>query len=115
MKLVNLTAHEIVLVGADGQPALVLPPSGNLARCSTTREVVTKVAVDGHAIPVTRTTLGELTGLPDPTEGVGYVVSLVAATAAAKAGRVADVFVPDDSVRDEKGRIIGCRALARQA
>lgn len=41
----------------------------------------------------------------------GYIVSSVVAQAVA--GTRDDVLVPDDLVRDEQGRVIGARALAR--
>jgi len=46
--------------------------------------------------------------LPDPPEGVYYIVSL----AVAQAARRPDLLVPDDMVRDEQGRILGCRRFA---
>jgi len=111
-KLTNLTPHSIVLCGADGQPLLTVPPSGGLARCEPIREVVGTVAVDGHKIPMTQVRLGPLTGLPEAEAGTLFIVSRLAADAARALGRD-DVVVPDDSVRDASGRVMGCKALAR--
>jgi len=46
---------------------------------------------------------------PEPQEGTIFIVS--ALTAQAVPDRQ-DVFIVDDAVRDDQGRIIGARALA---
>ncbi len=43
-------------------------------------------------------------------EPVFFIVSRVVAEAMRDRG---DLLIPDDAIRDEKGRIVGCRALAR--
>jgi hypothetical protein len=63
-----------------------------------------------QSIPVVTTRFGAVTGLPDPCEGVVYVVSSITAQAVPDRR---DVFVPARPVRDEKGRIVACRALGR--
>lgn len=113
MKVVNLTPHAVTLMPAGPEgPQVVLPPSGVVARCATTREKIDTVDLDGVQIPVNQTSFGDLEGLPEPQDGVMYVVSALAAQAAVKAGRT-DVLIVDDAVRDEAGRIVGARALAR--
>jgi hypothetical protein len=52
----------------------------------------------------------EIDDLPTPSAGVLHLVSRVAA--AAIRGRH-DVVFPLDEVRDERSRIVGCRALGR--
>ena len=119
MKIVNLTPHEIVLFPPDdggedvNDPIVVIPPSGTVARCSANTEQIGFVEddeTDGYRIPLTHTVLGDLEGLPPPQDGTVYICSLLAATAAAKLGR-RDVVVPAEAVRDDAGRIIGCRSL----
>lgn len=128
-KLVNLTPHDVNIVAPDGSVILTIAPSGTVARCATSREVVGSIQVDGVDIPVTQTTFGAVEGLrgaDDPNYacpwcgyyGCGstcdaapvYIVSSLVAQAAR--GR-SDLLVPDDTVRDADGRIIGCRSLAR--
>ena len=77
-------------------------PSGELARLTT--KTVTIGEIDG--IPMTTTEYGEVEGLPDPADDTIYIVSSLVA------GRD-DVFIPNESVRDGSGRIIGCRSLGR--
>lgn len=109
---INLMPHEVVILPADGGEIRI--PSTGLARCKAGRVVVDRVSVDGVSIPVTEVVIGEVENLPEPQEGVVFIVSLLVAQKAARDGRTADILVPDESVRDEAGRIIGCRALARQ-
>ena len=107
-KLVNLTPHEIVLVRGDAR--IVIPPSGVVARVATARRVVATLEVDGVEIPVNRVEFGQVENLPEPSEGTFYLVSSLVAQALP--GRE-DLLVPDDTVRDERGQIVGARALAR--
>lgn len=113
MNIINLTPHAIVLVSETGETATI-QPSGQIARCSQRRETIGSVTVGALSVSMTRNVMGALEGLPPATEDTVFIVSLVAAKAAADAGRTEDILVPDDAVRDADGKIIGCRALARQ-
>ena len=106
MNIINLTPHSINFVSADGQPVLTVPSSGTLARVSS--RTITTGSVAG--IPVTETEFGSVEGLPEPQDGTVYIVSAIVAQRCK--GRN-DVFIPNESVRDEKGRIIGCKSLGR--
>lgn len=54
--------------------------------------------------------------LPPRAPAVYYVVSALAADAARRSGRTTeDLLVPGQQIRDNAGRIIGCRSLARVA
>lgn len=103
--LVNLTPHSITFVDAVGNTVLTVEPSGQVARCSVTREKVGMI----NGIPINKSRFGEVENLPEPQEGTIYIVSALTAQAVPERD---DVFITDDAVRDEQGRIIGCRALA---
>ncbi len=94
MKFVNLTPHAVRL--NDGTE---FPPSGVVARVSSS---FSSFDEDGVASVV----YGEAEGLPDPQEGVLYIVS--AMVLSAMAGRRSDLVAPatghPDTVRVE-GRI----------
>lgn len=105
MKIVNLTPHDVNIIGEIGEVVQTFPASGELARCSVSREQVDAI----NSVPVNRTVFGEVTGLPEQQEGVVYIVSALVAQATKRD----DVLIPDDAVRDEQGRIIGCKAFAR--
>ena len=99
-KFVNLTPHEITLCG-------VKLPSEGLARCATLEQQID--VIDG--VRVNHRTFGEVSGLPEPQEGTVFIVSALVAQAIA--GKRDDVYIVDETVRDEEGKIIGCNALAR--
>lgn len=109
VKIVNLTPHEVVLIGEGGVLARI-PPSGKVAR------VAVKSVTVGSLLgaPVRKTEYGEVEGLPEPTPGTVYIVSTVVLLAlAAKGVRRNDVVAPDTSpgsaVRDPNGNIIGVK------
>jgi hypothetical protein len=105
MTIMNLTPHSISFVDADANVILTVEASGQLARVSA-KTVMTGETFNG--IPVTKTEYGTVEGLPEPQEGIIYVVSSLVAARVPDRG---DVFIPNESVRDENGRIIGCRSL----
>jgi hypothetical protein len=110
LNLVNLTPHALNLMpeGPDG-PMVTIPPSGQVARCAVDWVQVNTVAVDGITVPVNQTQFGSISDLPDPQPDTIFVVSALVAQAVPER---LDVFIVDDTVRDDQGRIIGARALA---
>lgn len=109
MKIVNLTPHALNFIGADDEIVLTVPSSG-VARAKQFRFDVGSIEAGGAVLPVTHTTYGEVEGLPEPEWGTIYVVSALTAQAVPER---ADVYITDDAVRDDAGRVIGCRGLAR--
>lgn len=107
IKLVNLTPHAVNVIGENGETIMTIQPSGMVVRCSVTRVQVGKI----NGIPVNRTQFGAVEGLPESQPDTVYIVSALVAQAVA--GARDDVVIPDDAVRDEQGRVIGCRAFAR--
>lgn len=107
MNIVNLTPHTINIINGDQNVAI--PPSGAIARVSSSTEQVGEVEVTGMSIPVTVSKFGDVVGLPEPTEGTIFVVSGMVA------GQVSreDVFSPGEQVRNSDGVVIGCKTLSR--
>jgi hypothetical protein len=101
MKIRNFTPHPINI---EGQEVIV---SEGIIRC---REIV-EVIGEHAGVQLIKKTFGELEGLPEPEEGTIFVVSIIAATAAKELGRI-DCVVPGEVIRDEEGRIVGCKNLA---
>jgi len=120
MSFINLTPHEIVLEGKAFGARWVFPPSDMVARCETVRKVVDEFELEYPGdyegvtewceVPIHSVGFGVVSGLPDPTPGVMYLVSSIVAQAVPNRR---DVLVPDDTIRDEGGRVVGCRAFAR--
>ena len=112
MKITNLTPHAITFIsGENNMQKFIVEPSGVVARVAAHTESIGAITTDnGFVIPLTTTVFGEVENLPSPEEGTIYVVSSLVA------GRVPDrkdVFIPNESVRDDKGRIIGCLSLGK--
>lgn len=105
MQIINLTPHTINFLDGDNNPILTVEPSGVIARARQTRTPCGTVA----GIPVNQCAYGQVQGLPEPAKETIYVVSAITAQACPERE---DVYIVDDSVRNEDGRIIGVRALA---
>ena len=110
MEFVNLTPHEVIVFDEEGKNVLLrVPPSGEVARV----EVKRKEAGTLNGVPLVRSEFGEVQGLPEPREGVVYIVSMIVLQALQ--GKRKDVVAPDTSpqsaVRDSEGRIIGVKAF----
>lgn len=106
MRFVNLCPHAVTFVNESGDVIRIVEPSGTVARLTTATETIGEV--DG--IPITRTVFGPITGLLEPSEGVIYIVSSLVASQCQDRD---DVFIPNDSVRNSEGVIIGCKSLGR--
>lgn len=105
MQIINLTPHTINFLDGDNNPVLTVEPSGTVARAKQTRTLCGNIA----GIPVNQCAYGTVQGLPEPEKETIYVVSAITAQACPERE---DVYIVDDSVRNEDGRIIGVRALA---
>ena len=105
MQIINLTPHSINFLDADNRPVLTVEPSGTVARAKQTRTLCGHIA----GIPMNQCAYGQVQGLPEPAKETIYVVSSITAQACPERE---DVYIVDDSVRNEDGRIIGVRALA---
>ena len=103
--LVNLTPHDMNIVQVNGE-VLTVAPSGICPRCSSSEVVDGTI---GGLIQVTRQTLGEVEGLPESFPATFYIVSRLVASAANRP----DLLVPGPLVRDDQGRVIGCKGLSR--
>lgn len=105
----NLTPHSITI------GTLTLPPVSPPARAGEWVEPADPIELDhGTIVPTSWVTYTRLEDLPDPAPDVYYVVSLIVAQAAVDCHRsTADLLTPGEQVRDDKGRIIGCKSLAR--
>ena len=108
MELINLTPHEVNLHLPAGR-ALTIPSSGEVARVATTPAEAGELwAGRCNPVPLITQTFGEVVNLPDPKDGDFFIVS--ALVRAACPNRY-DLGSPAELVRDDAGRIIGCRAL----
>lgn len=109
VEYVNLTPHDVVVRDHD-DILTTYQASGAVARIVETAEG--EPSPDAHRRVVVR--LGDLAGLPAPSDGVTYIVSMPCAMALAAAGvRRSDVVYPYELYRDDAGRVLGAHMLAR--
>lgn len=107
-KIVNLTPHAVNVVAEDGTVKAAFPSEG-IARASQTAEHVGEL--DG--IELVSMKFGATEDLPAPEDGTYYIVSVITANAAKAEGRTtSDLVITADPVRDDSGRIIGCKRFA---
>jgi hypothetical protein len=123
----NLTPHRIDVYHSDpglsDQLKVSFPPYGYVARAEEYSHPhgSLHLEIDHHNmttynvydIPVFTKHFGTPVDLPDRADGVMLIVSLITALAASENGRTTDdLLVTHDHVRDDQGRIIGCRSFA---
>jgi hypothetical protein len=108
---VNLTPRDVTLF--DGEVAiLTIPATGQVARISELVHWPTSGPLGGGVDGVT-VVLGAIEDLPEPEDGVTYIVSMPTMMGLRASGNArTDVRYPYEQVRDSRGRIIGCRSLA---
>ena len=109
MRIVNLTPHEVKIVDGGNNVVAVFPSDG-VARVSQCDVLVDEI----NSIPVVKTEFGEVLGLPEPAEDTVFIVSRITVEVARARGlNTDDLLITSGAVRDDQGRIVGCRALAR--
>jgi hypothetical protein len=116
--VINLTPHEITVFLPDGG-TIVFPPSGTVARVEEHAAPYSQgLLTAGGVVPLWRKHYGKVTGLPPREEGTVYIVSAMVKAAVEdpdgvnyRAG-LGDLYSPHGLVRDEAGRVIGCKGLA---
>ena len=101
--LVNCTPHPLNIVQRDGS-ILTINPCGIVPRCSSTEVVNGAIGL----IDITKQTLGAVEGLPEEIPGVHLIVSRLVASASGRQ----DLLVPGALLRDDQGKVIGCKGLS---
>ena len=103
--ILNMTPHKISIVGKDGNTLAEFPSKGTIRVFQVTERVGQIIG-----IPISKTSFGQCKNLPDKKAGIIYVVSALVCLACPNRK---DFYIPNETVRDEAGRIIGCKSLAK--
>ena len=110
--LVNKTPHPITLVLEDGAKITLEPvlptPRVSSSSVKTANYVITDDSGVEHTITREAPVFGEVVDLPEPQEGVLYIVSMLVA---ARAQNRTDLVSPGRQLRNEAGQVIGCAGL----
>lgn len=113
MKLVNLTPHTVTIIG--DYEVTTIPPSGKVARVDVK---VDRIGTVVKNIPLVVQRVAGIDGLPEPQEGVGYIVSNMVLQALKGQGiQRTDCYAPDTSpegiVKNYSGKTVGVRGLTQ--
>lgn len=109
IELVNCTPHDVTVYSLDGgTPLITIPKSGTIIRVA---ETVVQLTEKGVPLVKVERDPNMIEGLPEKVNGRALIVSDIAYQAARALGRE-DVVRTGPAVRDDAGRIIGCRGLA---
>jgi hypothetical protein len=103
-KFVNLIGHDITISGYG-----TLPKSENPCRVITKQRIIGKVA----GIPIAETQFESIENLPEPEDGVYYIVSRISMDFIPFSRE--DVFCVDtgpSSIRDENGQVVAVTQLS---
>jgi hypothetical protein len=104
----NLTPHPIKVRRPDGSE-ISFPPEGLVPRV----EAIETPSTEVKGIPTVTRKMGQVTGIPEPCDGVFYLVSSFVFEASERT----DLLAPDTGktcVRDEKGNIVAVTRLIRK-
>lgn len=103
MSVVNLTPHDVTVVDEHARVIRSWRRSIDPARVEAVRVPLREV--EGVPLLAEERTRARL---PEPVEGVWFIVSSVVSSAHPERG---DLLVPSDLVRDDKGVVTGCRSF----
>ena len=102
---INLTPHDINIID-EFDESFTIPASGNTVRLDSTEETLFTIG----DIEVNQVTYSSADELPPMVENHYYIVSALVANAYPDRR---DFLMVHKTVRDDNGRIIGCRAFAQ--
>jgi len=107
MKIVNTTPHSVVLIVNNER--IVIPTSNLLIRLKEKRTKIGELEIDGTKVNINKVEY-ETTDLPPQQNDVYYIVSSIVANAFPNRN---DLLIVDETIRDDKGVIIGCKSFAK--
>ena len=106
MEIKNFTPHEVNIFTSE----CVKFASVGSVRLSQNTEAVGNINFGKDLIRITKTMFGKTIGLPERKKDTIYIVSNLVCQANPDRD---DFYIPNESVRDKKGRIIGCKSLSQ--
>ena len=100
IKIVNLTPHEINIVGHEP-----IPSSGSV-RVAETSHVIDEI----NGIDIIVKKFGKVEGMPEPQPDTVFVVSLMVAQQLTHRD---DILTVGETVRNEAGQVVGAKNFSR--
>ena len=102
MQILNYTPHDVTILCGEEK---ILFPSVGSARCKSSTVKVGEL----NGIPLTTTVMGRVEGLPEPKEGIVYIVSRLVAL---ELSNRKDLYYAKEIVKKD-GVLIGCCSLSQ--
>lgn len=111
MILVNMMRTDVHIETPDGQ--VTIPASGRVATVLELPQPTRHMEVDGvGTIPVVEVEASVIGMPPDSHPDVGYLVTYKALNTLHAMGLdTSDIYAPDVLIKDDSGRVTGCRQL----
>lgn len=104
-EIINLTAEDVHFVSGEyNQNRITFPVSGIIAKVE---EIMNEVGKLNGGIPLYETIYGDVVNLPEPSQGVVFIVSTLVALIAERD----DLVVCSNHVYNSNGVIIGCKGF----
>lgn len=113
MNLINLTEHPIMLMTKDKLVIKKFEGAGkdNAARVTCKDTVSDTIKInDKVVVDVVKKQFGSVYNLPEPKNGIGYIVSRIVAEACRDR---TDLYMTANPVRNSDRQIIGCTAFSQ--
>jgi hypothetical protein len=107
-RIINLTPHTIIVKKTESEET-AFEPCGKIARVKEEVEMLP----DEDNIPFVKTTWGEIQNLPEPKNGVYYLVSSIVFAATDRKDVIAADTGPDSAIRDGNGNIKAVKRLKK--
>ena len=105
-ELVNYTSNVLIVLSPEIYEFLYAIPSSGIARIEGPETITTSTS-SIMGTPVVQIASGKVVGLPNPEEGIFYIVEYDVATKLREEGRTDDILFPNAVVRNDKGELIG--------
>lgn len=106
-RIINLTAHPVVLLGKENRIIKTFESEGSI-RLSQHLVDIKLLEIEKAKIRVTKTVFGKAEGVPDQEDGVYYIVSAITKTAYPERD---DFLIPSELQRGLNNEILGCKSL----
>lgn len=110
MQIVNCTPHEINIFD-ESETVIIssIPPSGIIPRCETIECHEETILFNGFDINIESSSMTNVIDLPEARDNTLFIVSRVVAENSNRQ----DLIIPNKTVRNGKGQIIGCKSFAK--
>lgn len=105
--IINLTPHDVVIFVGDRK--IIIPKSDLTLRVKSETTSDKFIRYGDDLIPISETKFSGIDSVPEKKDGVFYIVSLLTCQACPDRD---DFLIPNESVRNENGLIIGCKSLS---